>query len=599
MVRNDRGSDDSKIDRRRYLQGLALTGGIAATGAGFMSSNAAAGQTEDSSGPKSIGLDGRVAAAGEARREGISDLIDGLEPYEHEYNRDREFEVDVDGTAVRPMVYSKGLPLLETDNGDLHPTGVVPSSVVTNDLIDPLQNNGTLDASLSGTERDHISPPSAHTFPTEGMDSWLGTMPPAPAYDSPRTAGELMDLMFMDMIKHLPFKNYTQRPQTQADDFQPVIDELGEDWWYDMEANQGYMFAEGGMSAREHGPYVSQFLMQDVMYGSTPFTPLCIDREVTGVTRNNTQSEWLDLVAGKGEGAEPRPHPPAMEMQDEPTKFIANGNDLATFVRVDPSYQSYITAALFLLDQVDLDPGLAYTERDDPVHPYIDNGAVGLLDLTARVARNALLAAFHQKWRVHLRLRPETYFGRLHHQFNGDVDFGIPSLLTDSQVVQLTAERRDGDLFLPTGYPEGAPMHPAYPSGHSTIAGACGTVLKTFFENEDWEFDFYRATDADGEERETVSYVEGHNGVHQEIDKLMSNIGIGRLFAGVHYYSDHYWGIKLGEQIAVATLLDHFDNFDTDSSTPTPTFSEYFDYSEEKPVTVDTLEELRANATSR
>ena len=29
-------------------------------------------------------------------------------------------------------------------------------------------------------------------------------------------------------------------------------------------------------------------------------------------------------------------------------------------------------------------------------------------------------------------------------------------------------------------YPEGSPLHPSYPSGHATLAGACITVIKAF-----------------------------------------------------------------------------------------------------------------------
>ena len=31
-------------------------------------------------------------------------------------------------------------------------------------------------------------------------------------------------------------------------------------------------------------------------------------------------------------------------------------------------------------------------------------------------------------------------------------------------------------------YPEGSPNHPTYTSGHATVAGACATILKAFFD---------------------------------------------------------------------------------------------------------------------
>jgi hypothetical protein len=34
----------------------------------------------------------------------------------------------------------------------------------------------------------------------------------------------------------------------------------------------------------------------------------------------------------------------------------------------------------------------------------------------------------------------------------------------------------------PQAFPEAAPLHPAYPSGHATVAGACSVVLKSLFD---------------------------------------------------------------------------------------------------------------------
>src|SRR5205085_2471280 len=36
--------------------------------------------------------------------------------------------------------------------------------------------------------------------------------------------------------------------------------------------------------------------------------------------------------------------------------------------------------------------------------------------------------------------------------------------------------------FLPQAFAEGAPNHPAYGAGHATVAGACCTILKAFFD---------------------------------------------------------------------------------------------------------------------
>lgn len=42
-----------------------------------------------------------------------------------------------------------------------------------------------------------------------------------------------------------------------------------------------------------------------------------------------------------------------------------------------------------------------------------------------------------------------------------------------------------------------------------------------------------------------------------ELNKLASNIGIGRNIAGVHWRSDMTEGLKLGEAVAIGILHDH------------------------------------------
>lgn len=41
---------------------------------------------------------------------------------------------------------------------------------------------------------------------------------------------------------------------------------------------------------------------------------------------------------------------------------------------------------------------------------------------------------------------------------------------------------RFGSALLPQAFPEGAPTHPAYGAGHATVAGACVTILKAWFD---------------------------------------------------------------------------------------------------------------------
>lgn len=44
--------------------------------------------------------------------------------------------------------------------------------------------------------------------------------------------------------------------------------------------------------------------------------------------------------------------------------------------------------------------------------------------------------------------------------------------------------------------------------------------------------------------------------IQGELDKLAANISIGRNMAGVHYYSDYYDSLRMGERIAVSILME-------------------------------------------
>ena len=79
-------------------------------------------------------------------------------------------------------------------------------------------------------------------------------------------------------------------------------------------------------------------------------------------------------------------------------------------------------------------------------------------------------------------------------------------------------------------------MHPAYPAGHGTVAGAWVTTLKAFFDG-DWKLPktLYLALDGS----KLCEWKKCGVSVAGELNKLASNVSIGRNWAGVHYFSDY------------------------------------------------------------
>ena len=113
-------------------------------------------------------------------------------------------------------------------------------------------------------------------------------------------------------------------------------------------------------------------------------------------------------------------------------------------------------------------------------------------------------------------------------------------------------------------------MHPAYGAGHATVAGACITILKLFFDMfEDprstnlraYPAKIYEAT-VDGKSLKSATIPKGTKiTIAGELNKLAANISIGRNMAGVHYYSDYYDSVRLGERIAVGIVQEQMTNY--------------------------------------
>jgi hypothetical protein len=109
-------------------------------------------------------------------------------------------------------------------------------------------------------------------------------------------------------------------------------------------------------------------------------------------------------------------------------------------------------------------------------------------------------------------------------------------------------------------YPEGSPLHPAYPSGHATYGGAGVTVLKAIF-NEDFEIPNPLVANDDGTALLPYS---GTLTVGGELNKLASNVGYARDFTGVHWRTDGTEGQLLGEAVAIAFLQDRIRTYNED-----------------------------------
>lgn len=90
------------------------------------------------------------------------------------------------------------------------------------------------------------------------------------------------------------------------------------------------------------------------------------------------------------------------------------------------------------------------------------------------------------------------------------------------------------------GFSPGTPRHPAYPSGHSTYAGAATTILAYFFGNDPTPV--------------SLTLGMASTTIGEELRNMADNIGMGRMWAGIHWRSDHEAGLKLGQVVACLVL---------------------------------------------
>jgi membrane-associated phospholipid phosphatase len=404
---------------------------------------------------------------------------------------------------------------------------------------------------LGGTDK-LTSPQAAYAFELEGADSLAVATPPPPALSSEAEGGEMAENYWMALTRDIPFSHYALNPLATA-----AAGELSQFSNY-SDVTAASLF-RGPWPGDQVGPYVSQFLWKDYPAGAA--APLVVVPSVQQRYRVpvpakdflTSYGEWLNVQNGKA--------PSEAITFDPAARYIRNGRDLSEFVHIDYSFQAFLHAALILMSYGN--------EALDDNHPYKNSrtqkgfvtfGGPHILDMMARVANPGMKATWYQKWLVHRRLRPEEFGGHVHNRKLGAASYPIEPKLLNSQALQLTS-LRNGSYLLPMSYPEGCPTHPAFPSGHATIAGACVTVLKAYFKES---FVIPSPVQASDDGLALLPYGGGPLTVGGELNKLASNVAIGRVHSGVHWRSDGVEGMKVGEAVAISIMQDYRRTFNED-----------------------------------
>jgi len=463
---------------------------------------------------------------------------------------------------------------------------------------------------------------AGNVFDLEGPDAQSVAMPPAPTLNSAEFVAEVAEVYEMAMLRDVPFTEFDTDPTVAA-----AVERLNNLDWFRETALTGERPDADAQARRRQplttqtafrgtafgdteGPYISQFLCRGtpelgsekngVLDGIVAYGAMVFDNKVRVATPKRdymtTWEWWLDVQNGADlRGKETYVN--GCDDNGEKYRFIATPRDLATYVHYDALYQAYLNACLSMMAMgVPFDPGLPFQERDalDHQQAFAHFGGPHILSLVTEVATRALKAVRYQKFNVHRRLRPEAIAGRIHQWRNTQLPSLAPvadlsdrisdtlhkvALHNKDQNERYRAELgpscyefdRDDVYLLPMAFAEGSPMHPSYGAGHATVAGACVTILKAFFDHGHVLPEPYVVSN-DGTALTSIQTQSLSLTVEGELNKLASNISIGRDWAGVHYFTDYYESARMGEEIALGILAEQKLTYGENFSMTVPLF---------------------------
>lgn len=483
--------------------------------------------------------------------------------------------------------------------------------------------------------RQWEAPTAGVVFELQGSDAQAVTMPPAPPLldatgnANPELILEMAEVYELALLRDQPLNDF-ESGQTNPDIDNTLMRLNALSYVQNQTERPRKVDATGNLDAQtvfrgsspgvEVGPYLSQFLLignvdlneegsvaeGEITYGAlrtsqrVPVAQPSIDYMVTmpdyvAVQRGIRPDVEAYVSAAGGSGRPAR-------------RFISTPRDLATYVHYDALYEAYLNACIILLGmKTPFDPGFDHLSGVGAAagNPQTRRHAGGfalyggphILNLVTEVATRALKAVRFQKFNNHIRLRPEALAARIELLRGSPSPSLPPGLVSDIGALRTALNTNTGGgatstlsaiasgtgaptHFLPMAFPEGSPMHPAYGAGHATVAGACVTILKAFFDTStvlaqtnEGDIAFKRLASGDAPiafrapaltstdpvpagSLERVSGLSEFLTLEGELNKLAANISIGRNMAGVHYFSDYYDSLRMGEEIAIGILQD-------------------------------------------
>ncbi|MEO8725852.1 MAG: hypothetical protein ABI383_06975, partial [Acidobacteriaceae bacterium] len=418
----------------------------------------------DASTKKPAGVKGRVLKSFELRLQAATREAEIPVP-PHTTNGDEERYPDKSGT------YTKALRQSSLGRVDLPAYHSFKKALKSGDPAD-------FEKIILGGTRTLNGPQGGLAFSLEGTDAAqfgnapspanqesVVIVPPPPALASEAYGTELVEMYWGSLLRDVAFTDYPANPLAVR-----AAAELSA-----MPTYAGPRDSTGKVTPRllfrgifpgeALGPYISQLLITPTFLGAQEISQKLITYQ-PNLDYMTDPVIFERVQNGIDTGLEDQPDP-------QP-RFLHNGRGLLALTHVDVLYQEFLTAYLALNTMgAPLNPGNPY------VHSKTQNGfgTFGQPDFAgtlASVATRAVNSVWYQKWFVHLRHRPESGGGIVHLLQTGQdsaIDGHVNSNVLNSQAVEASFSKY-GTYLLAQAFPEGSPAHPAYPTGHGTVAGA-------------------------------------------------------------------------------------------------------------------------------
>ncbi|MCC5632100.1 vanadium-dependent haloperoxidase [Nostoc sphaeroides] len=447
---------------------------------------------------------------------------------------------------------SRGLPHNERGEVKLEAYNSLTKALTT-------QNPNDFENIILGGTRKLVNPQGPLAISLEGINAAQIAVPAPPALASADRAAEAVELYWQALLRDVPLsklQNNTDNPKVLA-----AVEDLNRLSVFRGPKENGRVtpqtlfrgsvnYVGSGSSTRYvtppgvlDGPYLSQFLLLTIPWGTQSVSPL-IRTALPGNDFLINFQEWLTVQNGGSSGK--------TIQYDPKNRYIVTVRDLGEYAHIGGP--TYVGASLIINSiGTPLNPGNPYVRsrtQSGSAATFALGHLQALLNLgTSRVIR----ASYWQKYYVHRILRPEAYGGLIYNNIVNKTQYPINSEVLNSKALADTFSTF-GTYLLPQAYPEASPIHSSYTGGAAANAGVNITLLKAFFD-ENFVIPSPVVPDPN-DPTKVISYSGPPLTVGGELNKLATNYAIGRGHGGIHWRSDGSAALALGEEVAISLLRD-------------------------------------------